>query len=409
VDRRQAPVTTPSTSRVKARVARAELLLQLRRPADAEREARAALAEDPDGAGGHIVLALALSAQGDTDRALEEANRAVAVRPGAWLPHWTAGAVLCEAGRHREALAAFQHALACGPGEPMIYEQLARSHYALGEWTFAAHAAWEGVRLAPEDADLAQILALALVEVNDDAGALHHAARAVRLAPEAASAHRVYGLIAQVQGDHRAAADAFREALRLAPESGSHLLLGALKQRNPLHRLDRALTRVRTLPRKRIALWMAMAVLAPWFVFMLLLTLVIWVNWVLQAVLSLWMRRDPSIRLLLPDAEVRAARISVAAFCVGGMLITAGLWAPVLILGGIAVLALITPVQETTLLDGRSRTVFAVAAGALGAFLATLIPLALAAPHLEWVPVATLLSCYAALGSTWPAMFLRAR
>ncbi len=178
-------------------------------------------------------------------------------------------------------------------------------------------------------------------------------------------------------------------------------MLGALKQRNPLHRLDRALARVRTLPRKRIALCMAMAVLAPWFAVMLLLTLVIWVNWALQAVLSLWMRRDPSVRLLLPGAEVRAARISVAAFCAGAMLITAGFWAPVLILGGIAVLALITPVQETTLLDGRSRTVFAAAAGILGAFLAMLIPLALIVPHLEWVPVATLLSCYAALGSTW--------
>ncbi len=88
---------------------------------------------------------MALSAQGDTDRALEEANRAVAVRPGAWLPHWTAGAVLYEAGRHREALAAFQHALACDPDEPVIYEQLARSHYALGEWRFAAQAAGEGL------------------------------------------------------------------------------------------------------------------------------------------------------------------------------------------------------------------------------------------------------------------------
>ncbi|TMR04830.1 tetratricopeptide repeat protein [Actinomadura soli] len=394
-------------------VARAQLLLQLRRPAEAEREARAVLAREPEHAGAHMIVALALSGQGNAAEALDAADRAVGLGPGAWMGHWVRGVVLSNAGRGHKALSAFKDALACDAEQPVVYERLARGHYAVREYRLAVQAAEAGLRLAPEDGELAKIMSLALVETGDPAGAREHAARAVRLAPESASAHRTHGAVALATGDHRAAAGSFREALRLAPEAanGGALLLRALKRRNPLRGLDVVLARVRHRSRREIALNIAAVLFPPWFVFMILLTWAFWVNWVIQAGITLWLARDPGVRRLLDDAEVTAARVAAGCFGAGAALLalSTALWTPALIPPGIAFLSLVMPVQEAALLDGTRRMGFAMLAGTLGAFVAVLTPLAYAAPRLEWVPVAALLTFYAAMASTWLAMIVARR
>ncbi|MFI0405926.1 tetratricopeptide repeat protein [Actinomadura sp. 3N508] len=409
--RRQAAMT--SAPRVRDMVARAQLLLQLRRPGEAEREARAVLAREPEHAGAHMIVALALSAQRNAAGALEEADRAAELSPGAWMAHWVRGVVLSNAGRHDTALRAFNDALACDAEQPIIHERLARAHYAVREYELAARAAATGLRLAPDDGDLAKIMSLALVETGDPAGAREHAARAVRLAPESAHAHRTYGAVALATGDHRAAADAFREALRLAPESADagRLLLRALKRRNPLRGLDTVLARVRYRPRRQILLNIAAALFVPWFVFMILLTWAFWLNWVAQAAVTLSLARDPRHRRLLDGAEIRAARVTAGLVGAGAALLamSTALWTPTLILPGLAFLSLVMPVQEASLLDGPRRMAFVALAGTLGALVAVLTPLAVAAPHLGWVPVAALLTFYGAMASTWLAMIIAKR
>ncbi|MFI0366743.1 tetratricopeptide repeat protein [Actinomadura sp. 1N219] len=394
-------------------VARAQLLLRLHRPGEAEREARAVLAREPEHAGAHMIVALAMSAQGAYAEALDEADRAIALSPGAWMGHWVRGVVLSRAGRRDEALRAFKDAQACDAEQPDVYERLAHGHYAVREYRLAAQAAAAGLRLAPENGDLAKIMSLALVETGDPAGAREHAARAVRLAPESASAHRTYGAVALATGDHRAAADAFREALRLAPEAadGGALLLRALKRGNPLHGLDVVLARVRNRPRRQILLNIAAVLFVPWFVFMILLTWAFWLNWVIQAGVTLRLSRDPRHRRLLDGAEITAARVAACLLGAGAVVLglAAALWTPILIPPGIAFLSLVMPVQEAALLDGPRRTAFALLAGTLGAFVAVLTLLTCAAPHLGWVPVAALLTFYAAMASTWLAMIIARR
>ncbi|TDD26324.1 tetratricopeptide repeat protein [Actinomadura sp. KC06] len=395
------------------RVARAQLLLQLRRPGEAEREARAVLAREPEHAGAHMIVALALSAQGDAAEALDEADRAIALSPGAWFGHWVRGVVLSNADRTRRALRAFEDALACDAEQPVVYERLARAHYAVREYRLAVQAAETGLRLAPDDGELAKIMSLALVETGDPAGAREHAARAVRLAPESASAHRTHGAVALATGDPRTAAGSFREALRLAPETsdGGALLLRALKRRNRLRGLDVVLARVRNRSRREILLNIAAVLFPPWFVFMILLTWAFWLNWVIRAGVTLRLARDPGTRRLLDDAEVTAARVAAGFAGTGAVLLalSTALWTPALVLPGIAFLSLVMPVQEAALLDGRRRTAFVLLAGTLGAFVAVLTPLAYAAPHLDWVPVAALLTFYAAMASTWLAMIIAKR
>ncbi|MFB4317669.1 tetratricopeptide repeat protein [Actinomadura sp. 21ATH] len=406
-------MSTPAASRGDALVQRARMLLELRRPADSEREARAALVQDPNDPGAHILLALALALQGDTDGALESVDRGAALIPGEWPGHWAAGVVLTEAGRHREALGAFQNALACDAEQPVVYELLARNHYMLGEWQAAAGAAGQGLRLAPEDADLAHVMALALLELGDRAAAREHASRAVALAPESVDVHRTYGIVALATGDGDAAAHAFREAMRLDPgwEPGPALLLQALKQRNPLHRMDRWLRSLCAHSRRRVAVMLAGCLFVPWFLVMLALTLATWVNLAGQAVTTLLLNRDPRARDLLERAEVNAARLSAGISGTGAVLLVlaAALQSAPTLLAGAAVLALITPVQETPRLDGLPRELFAGFAGALAVLQAVLIPVSYALPDAGWPGVSILLTLYASLASTWLANLLHPR
>ncbi|MEV4530731.1 tetratricopeptide repeat protein [Streptosporangium sp. NPDC049304] len=402
-------MTSQVDARVQALAERARMLVMLRRGPDAEREARAALAEDPQNPAAHLMLALALFLQKDLDEALVEANRGTGLIPDHWFGHWVAGLILNKTGREREALGAFQNALARGPDEPLIYELLARTHFNLREFPAAAGAAGHGLRLAPEDGGLAQIMGIALAELGDADGAREHASRAIRLAPESADAHRAYGLVMMTTGDHRAAAGAFRETLRLAPEyeEGRNLLLEALKQRNPLRRLDGWLASLRLLTRRRILLWLALCLLVPWFVYMVLITLATWVNWVGQAVTTLVLHRDLRDRQLFDTAEVWAARISAGLFCCGIVLLVSAAVArsPGTVMAGVAVLGLITPVQETARLSGVRRHVFGGITGTLAATQAALIPMSYFGQSL--VPV--LLVFYACLASTWVANLLHPR
>ncbi|QFG24925.1 tetratricopeptide repeat protein [Actinomadura sp. WMMB 499] len=389
-------------NRARAHTDRAEMLLDLRRPADAEREARAALSEDPEDARAHLQLSRALSRQGDVQGALDAVDRYVAMRPERWIGHWTAGVILYRADRDREALTAFLHAREHGPDEPDVYRMLAWTHYALGEAEPARAAAEHGLRLAPGDAGIAAVLALVLLRLRDEPGARAHAERALSLAPEDPSVHRWYGTVALATGRPRAAADAFRESLRADPgwSGGPAVVLLAERRRVPGSVLDRLLEPLREGPRRHVLLCLAGSAVAPCLLVNIVITLLTWLNLSIRAGTSLWLGRDPRVRPLMGAAERRAAAISAGLLFLGAALLAGGLHAPSVALPGAAVLALVTPVQETARLDGRRRTAFAVLTIVLAAALAILTPVA------PWMPVAVL--C-AALGSAWLALLVTRR
>ncbi|GGV15651.1 hypothetical protein GCM10010182_40780 [Actinomadura cremea] len=386
-------------NRARVHTDRAEMLLDLHRPADAEREARAALAADPENAPAHLLLARALSRRSDVQGALDAVDRYVAMRPEDWVGHWRAGFVLYTADRDREALTAFLHAREHAPAEPSVHRMLAWTHHALGEAAHARSAAEHGLRLAPDDAYLAAVLALALLELRDKPGAREQAERALSLAPEDPYVHRWYGTVALATGRPRAAADAFRESLRADPDwpGGPAAILEAERRRNPLD-LDRAVAWFRDAPRRTILLFLALSGVAPCLLVNVVVTLLIWANWSMQAGVTLWLGRDPRVRPLLRPAELRAAAISVGLLLLGAALLAVPfvLHEPSAALPAVAVLALVTPVQETAGLDGRRRVAFAV-------LTAVLAGLAIASPFAPWAPIAVL--CLA-LGSTWPAMLI---
>jgi tetratricopeptide (TPR) repeat protein len=372
------------------------MLLDVRRPADAERELRGVLAQSPQHVGALVLLAIALVHQGRADEAVATAREAVGLAPDKWYPHYNAGIVYFEARRHAEALAAVHAALALAPNEARLWELLTRVHIRTEQWREAPDPANPGLALEPENATLVALLSLTLTVLGQGPPALAAAEHALRLAPESSLAHLVYGRAALSFGDPGDAARAFREVLRLSPgfDQGADLLMEALKRRNPLYRVMR---RVRArLPGARIAL--LLPIVPPIILFVFLVVLLHWAAWTAEAFATLRLAREKTARLLLPGREARAAALCCCLLVAGAALIALGVATAndaVGVAGG-ATMALVTPVQEAAYTGSpRARVVLATWAALLGAAI-------VASVILPSAPVA-LAALYTALLTVWAA------
>ena len=383
-------------------VTRARALLQLRRPEGAEREARGALARDPEDGEAHGVLALALSARGRAEEAVAEAGEAVRLMPGTWWPHHVAAFVLWKADRDRAGLAAARAALRIDPTRAATWDVIARLHLSLKEWWLAVQAAQRGLACDPENSDLVSLQSLALTELANAPGAVALAAEAVRLDPEEQLAHLAAGHAALAAKDRQAAARAFREALRLAPGSdhARELLVIALKQRDPVYR---ALFRwLNGLGRQHLRLPLAL-----WIPFHIVVAVGHWALWTASAAGTLRLARDPYYRMLLPGREIRAAWLSAGAVAAGALTFAAGVvrGRADLAAAGVAMAALVTPVQETcTVTAQRERMILGGWTVLLTLAITTVVVLSAVAPSPATVglPLALL-----AVATVWPAQSLK--
>lgn len=383
-------------------VARARTLLQLRRPEAAEREARGALARDPEHWEAHAVLALALSGLRRPDEALAEANEGVRLAPDDWWPHYVAAFVLWKADRDRAGLSAAWTALRIDPTRAATWDVIARLHLSLKEWRLAAQAAQQGRACDPENSDLASLQSLALTEMANAPGAVALAAEAVRLRPEEQLAHLAVGHAALAAGDPRAAAQAFRAALQLAPgnDSAREWLIIALKQRDPVYRV--LFTTLNGLGKQR--LWLP---LFAWIPFHLIVAAGHWMLWTASTAGTLRLARDPYHRMLLSHRQIRAAWLSTAVVAAGVLTFAAGLARGHgdLASAGVAMVALVTPVQETGAATARRRRMI-LAGWSVQLTLATAAVVALSAVAPSTVTFGVPLALLAIL-TIWPAQWAR--
>ncbi len=164
---------------------RAEQLHQLGRLEEAEREARAGLAEEPEDPALLTMLA----------------------------------SVLHDSGRMAEGLAAAEAACAAAPDHGRSHRVRALLLSALRRHPEAAAAAGRSVELEPENVYAALWGSQVLMAGGWRQPALDEARRAIALAPELADAHRWLGDVLGDLGDRPASEAAYREALRLDPEN----------------------------------------------------------------------------------------------------------------------------------------------------------------------------------------------
>ncbi|GAA3254396.1 tetratricopeptide repeat protein [Nonomuraea helvata] len=381
-------------------ILRASSLLQMRRPADAERELRGVLAELPDHFTAHSLLGLALARQGRLTEAVSEAQEAVRLAPDQSYPHYIAGTVYLDIRRPDLTITSVRTSLAHNPEDEAAWRLLARAHVMMGQYREAIEAARRGLAVDPQSSELVGVLAVAHEQLGETEQARAAAANAVQLDPESATAHLAYGRAALAAGDPRTAAEAFREVLRLEPgfDPARDLLVTALKQRNPLYRMLAGLRRFRGGWRMVFLL----PAIPPLIAVFVLIAVLHWAAWVAEAVTVLRLARARATRLLFEGVEARAAMASCALVVAGAAVLASGiaLGQEALGMAGAAVMALVTPVQEAThTSSARGRGVLYGWAGLLGVAIVTSAIVA--------SPTVALLAVYAGLGTIWLAAGVR--
>jgi tetratricopeptide (TPR) repeat protein len=219
-------------------LSRAEILLAQSRPADAEREARLALGQEPSDPLALTVLARALADQNREKDALAPVRAAIAAAPDSAYVHHVHAHVLLRLDRGREALAASDTALRLAPDDGDLLAQRASIRLALRDWAAALADADAALRINAEDTFAQNLRATALRQLGRSAEADAVGARTLEQAPEDAFSHSTQGWTLLHRGEPSRAQSHFREALRLRPdfEPARQGMLEALKARNPLYR-----------------------------------------------------------------------------------------------------------------------------------------------------------------------------
>ncbi len=212
---------------------RAEILLNQRRPSDAEETIRHYLADEPNSVWAYVLLAQALMDQERYSSALEAADQAVALEPS-----WGVGASVYLASDDRKAARkSIEEAIQLDPEDPDYYGLSAQIHMLERNWEAAESEARLGLSLDPDHSLSRHMLSHTLISTGRQ-GVAHESLEAgLSNNPLDPDAHVQVGYQALHTGDTDRALEAFEEALRLdAEHEGARGgLVEALKARSPIY------------------------------------------------------------------------------------------------------------------------------------------------------------------------------
>ena len=204
------------------------------RYAEAEREFRQSVSNDPDDAYTRAMLGLSLCQQERFDEAEREIAEALKIDPGFAFVHYARAIVLNDRNRYEEAEKAVREAISMEPEAADFYALLAQVRLNLRNWTGALEAAETGLQMDSEHVGCTNLRAIALVKLGrkEEAGVTIDAALAKD--PENSVTHANQGWTLLHAGDHKKALEHFRESLRLDPENewARQGIIEALKAQN---------------------------------------------------------------------------------------------------------------------------------------------------------------------------------
>ncbi len=219
-------------------IEKALLLLQRSRYDLAEQELRRLLAQDPEDAQAHALLACSLAEQNKLQEAESSARDAIQLAPDNAYCHYIMGWIKVQEDDLPSARRAVEEAIRLDP-ECSDYHGLRAAIY-LGaqRWQEALDAANEGLRHDPTHQNCLNHRAMALVKLNRPEEAQQTIGRALQENPENEHTHANLGWAYLHQGQHQKALEHFSEALRLDPnfDYARQGLVEALKARYFLYR-----------------------------------------------------------------------------------------------------------------------------------------------------------------------------
>lgn len=221
------------------RVMRGIHLLELGRTADAEREFRAALTEQPNNAYAHALLSRCLVERKEFDEATREAEAAVGLGPDDPRSHFALARVWHERNYDDRALHSIGEAIRLQPQEAEYFAFRAMLHLGASRWSEALADAETGLRSDPEHINCNNLRAMALVKLGRRNEAGNTIDAALARDPQDAFSHANKGWALLEARDPKRAMNHFREALRLQPtmEYARAGIVEALKARNPIYAL----------------------------------------------------------------------------------------------------------------------------------------------------------------------------
>jgi Tfp pilus assembly protein PilF len=219
-------------------IEKALLLLQRSRYDLAEQELRRILAEDPEDAQAHALLACSLTEQNKLQEAESSARQAIQLAPDNAYCHYIMGWIKVQQDDLPTARRAVEEAIRLDP-ECSDYHGLRAAIY-LGaqRWQEALDAANEGLRHDPTHQNCLNHRAMALVKLGRPEEAQQTIGRALQENPENEHTHANLGWAYLHKGQHEKALEHFSEALRLDPnfDYARQGLVEALKARYFLYR-----------------------------------------------------------------------------------------------------------------------------------------------------------------------------
>ncbi|MEM6785356.1 MAG: tetratricopeptide repeat protein [Bacteroidota bacterium] len=309
--------------------ARALHLVRQGRADLAEPELRRALADTPDDAYLHALLALTLSDLERPQEALPEAERAVGLAPDWAFCHYAHAEALLQLDRPKPAAKAAREALRLDPDDVAAKTTLARALLVQHKLDEALALTDEALALDPGDTNALNVRAMILVRMGRREDAAFLLDGALSQAPNNAVSHANQGWTLLHQNRPREAMEAFREALRLDPDNewARSGIVEAMKARNVVYRglLRYFLWLERLSPGKRWGVVIGGYLVAQLHPLLLLIYLpAVFLTWMGDSLFNLVLFADPFGRLVLNRDEEMGAMLVGA--CLGGGLLAGVGW-----------------------------------------------------------------------------------
>ncbi len=175
---------------------------------------------DPDRAEVRYALALTHSGSGRLNDAVEELNRALAIRPNYEEARRQLGTVLAQQQQIDAAVVEFRRAIALRPASPLGYSAMGLALFAASRYPQAAEVFEELVKVAPDSFLGYQQLGTVYHVMGRTNDALANYRKAIAIRPSA-PAYTNIGALLHERGDFEGAVEAYRQALAI--RSNSHI------------------------------------------------------------------------------------------------------------------------------------------------------------------------------------------
>jgi len=167
----------------------------------------------------HYNLAIALRANGETDRAIAHYRQAVTLRPDYAEAHYNLGRILVEKGELNEAIAHYEKALSVNPADAEAHNNLGNALLRIGRVDEAIVHYQKALAIQPDYADASCNLASALLSKGDMDGAIDHYLAGLARSPNYAEAQYNVANALLRKGRIDEAIDHYQKALELQPDN----------------------------------------------------------------------------------------------------------------------------------------------------------------------------------------------